>query len=116
MSAAASQPLTGVWSGDRVTLTLTPTGGQLDEDCATSTISRPVRLNTAGMFAATGSHEAQGPGPTRLDASERPAFKPVHFSGRFTGAELNLDVQIAGAAVTHYRLRPGRNFKRIRCL
>lgn len=116
MTAAASEPLVGVWSGDRVTLTLTPTGGTLDEDCATSTISRPVRPDTAGVFAAIGSHDAQGPGPTRLNASERPTFNTVHFSGRFTGPELNLDVQISGAPMAHYRLMPGRNFKRLRCL
>ena len=116
LTAAAPPPLTGVWSGDRVTLTLTPSGGQLDEDCATSTFAGPVRLDGARGFVARGSHETQGAGPTRLDEDERPAGVPVRLSGRFTRQRLDLNVQVAGAPVAHYRLAPGRNFKPVRCL
>lgn len=116
MTAAAPPPLSGVWSGDRVTLTLTPSGGQLEEDCATSTFAAPIRLDRAGGFVATGSYESQGPGPTRLSEDERPAVVPVRLSGRFKSQRLDLDVRIAGAPVVHYRLAPGRTFKRVRCL
>lgn len=116
LTAAAPVPLTGVWSGDRVTLTLTPSGGQLDEDCATSTFAGPIRLDRAKRFVATGSYEAQGPGPARLNESERPAVVPVRLAGRFTSQRLDLDVHVAGAPVAQYHLAPGRSFKRVRCL
>ena len=116
MTAAAPPPLIGVWSGDRVTLILTPTGGQLDEDCATSTFSGPVRLDRAGGFGATGSYETEGPGPTRLNEDERSAAVAVRLSGRFTNQRLDLKVRVAGAPVARYRLSPGRNFKPVRCL
>lgn len=116
MTAAAPAPLTGVWSGDRVTLTLTPSGGQLEEDCATSTFSGPIWLDGANEFSATGSYENEGPGPTRLNEDERPTVLTVHLSGRFTSQRLDVDVHVAGAPAAQYRLAPGRNFKRVRCL
>lgn len=116
MTAAAPPPLTGVWSGERVTLILTPTGGQLDEDCATSTFTGPIRLDGMGAFSATGRHETEGPGPSRLKEDERPIAVTVHLSGRFTRQQLALEVHVAGAPIAQYRLSPGRNFKRVRCL
>ena len=112
MTGAA--PLTGIWSGDRVTLTLTATGGSLTEDCASATIDAPVVSDATGNFTASGHREADSGGPQAGDAVPRTV--PVRYAGRFDGERLELRVAAKDMDPAIYRLQPGVRGKRLRCM
>ncbi|MBA3896529.1 MAG: hypothetical protein H0X36_05230 [Sphingomonadaceae bacterium] len=111
---ASADRLSGVWSGDRATLELTPHGGSFTEDCASTSIGPVVWRAGARRFTATGRKTTEGPGPQRADVA--PKSVAVRFTGQFTGDRLDLNVGADGAPLAHYRLMPGRAVKRIRCL
>lgn len=112
MTAAAPPPLTGVWSGDRVTLTLTDTGGSLLEDCASATLDAPVRRTKTG-FSASGRREDHAGGPQRADVP--PGFATIRLTGDIEGETVALTVAIDGGASSTYRLQAGRRLKRFGC-
>ena len=119
MAAAPHPParqLTGIWGGDRATLTLTASGGSFIEDCATSTIGAAVQIDAVGRFAASGTHIAEGPGPTFVNESvvERPVA--IVFAGHLEGETMALDVRVSGGAPIRYYLRAGPGPKRIALL
>ena len=113
VTAAAPAPLIGVWSGDRATLTLTPTGGRFVEDCAEATIEGAVRSDDRGRFSVKGHREVFSGGPQRTDVP--PVIRETDFVGEITPAGLLLEVR-SGGNVETYRLLAGRRVKPIRCL
>jgi len=118
MACAATQasgpPLTGVWGGRGLNLTLTETGGKLEYDCAAGTLDGAVHPNSNGEFRAKGTHEAFTGGPQ--DADAKPATVPAQYQGSVSGATMILEVQPAGAErMTSYTLTQGRRTKLMRC-
>ena len=105
----------GVWSGDRATLTLTPTGGNFVEDCADATIDVPIWHGNGTHFTATGMQSDYPPGPQRADESAK-TLPLVRYSGKVVGKTLELTVERADRKATTYNLRSGVFLKRIRCL
>ena len=108
-------PVVGVWGGDRVNVTLSLEGGQIDYDCGSGSIDAPVRLDSRGRFTAHGSHEPHRPGPDIADRT--PTKRAATYEGHMNGTMLELRVRIDGEATGHsYRLEKNRKVKLIRCL
>ncbi len=112
--AAADDPLTGIFGGDRATLTLTANGGRLVMDCAESLIAEPVRPDAAGRFSVTGSHEDYAPGPQQADVP--PPAARASFAGKLVGDTLELTITAANNSRSVLRLTRGRAVKPVRCL
>ncbi|MDQ2971149.1 MAG: hypothetical protein M3R34_08415, partial [Acidobacteriota bacterium] len=72
---------------DRIQLTVTDSGGTLQQLCARGTIDRPLVLDSGGRFDATGSYIRQRGGPIRLDD-----IHPARFTGSTDGTTLTLTV------------------------
>jgi hypothetical protein len=110
---AARAPLTGEWGGSRVKLTLTTTGGTLEQDCGSFVLKQPIAPGKSGRFSAKGFFE-RTIGPMRL---EQPMAPQVAFSGRVTGDLIRLDVRVDGeAAPRHYQLHRGQSVDLFACM
>lgn len=81
--------LTGPWGAEQVGLVLAPTGGRLVSSCSEGWIDQPVRPDANGEFRAQGTFAA---GPV-------PVIRPVEFSGRITGDEMQLSVLDMGTRI-----------------
>ncbi|MDQ2978594.1 MAG: hypothetical protein M3R62_05200 [Acidobacteriota bacterium] len=86
----------GPWGGDRIQLTVTDSGGTLQQLCARGTIDRPLVLDSGGRFDATGSYIRQRGGPIRLDD-----IHPARFTGSTDGTTLTLTVTDSGGTLQH---------------
>ena len=115
MSASPPPATLGVWSGDRVTLTLTATSGSFVEDCADATMGAPVWSKGGKRFTAEGSRSAYRLGPQLADVPADPPLA-VHYSGTLRDGALLLSVRSGEAPAAAYRARRGVNIKRVRCL
>ena len=104
--------LQGVWSGDRMVATFTPTGAAVEQDCAQGSISGPVRLDRRHHFMAKGVYTVNKPGP-QLESDE--GAPPATYSGQVTGHTLRLSVHALGAPDHSYTLVKDAHVKLIRC-
>lgn len=115
LSGATQPPLTGEWGGDRARLTLSPTGGTIEQDCGSGTIKGPLRLDARQRFKASGTFEAFAPGMALADVPA--SQKQAHYQGTVKGDAMTLSIQIKGAAEpTTIHLVRGKRIKIIRCL
>jgi ketosteroid isomerase-like protein len=103
--AGRDATLTGSWGGDHVGLEATPTGAQLDFDCAHGTIDEAIRLDADGRFDAKGTYEREGPGPVRKDV---PAKTAARYRGVVRGDTMSLTVEPAGFDAEFPALELGR--------
>lgn len=113
MAEKTGTPLVGTWGGDRANLVLHNTGGSIALDCATGTLTEPVRPDKSGHFSARGNWEKLAAGPQQADVA--PALVPASFEGRFTGDVLHLTVTRAGEQ-QRLTLAKGTQVKLVRCL
>jgi len=111
---SATSPVTGLWGGDQVRLTLDASGGRIEYACGSGTIDIAVNLDPQGSFNANGKHEEHRAGPTVADSA--PVTLNAHYRGKIDGDTMSLAVRIAGdKAVRSFTLVRGRNVKLIRC-
>ena len=113
LATMAATPLTGTWSGDRATLTLTATGGSLIEDCLETTIDAVSVRRRDGALIATGYHDGDTPGPQRVEPG------PPQVATRLTITKVGEGLIVSrgeGRSLEYLRLQPGRRVKHIRCL
>ena len=112
---AAPLPLTGDWGGAHVHLSLTPTGGTVEYDCAHGTIDQPVIPGSGGRFAALGTHVREHGGPVRM--GEILPSSPARYSGAVRGDRMTLSVEVNGiGAMGPYHLVRGAPPQLYRCL
>ncbi len=104
--------LQGVWAGDQTIVTFTAKGARIEQGCADGTISVPVRLDRHRRFSATGTYDAQKPGP-QLETDEGPP--PAIFSGKIVGQTLRLTIRPLGGAEHTYTLQQDAKMKLLRC-
>lgn len=83
----SSRVAPGPWGGDRILLTVTDSGGTLQQFCAQGTIDRPLMLDSSGRFDAAGSYMRQRGGPAREGD-----IHPARFTGSTDGMTLTLTV------------------------
>jgi hypothetical protein len=114
--AQSATALTGNWGGPDISLTLTETGGRIQQGCSVTQIEAPVIPDTRGHFSVVGSRQQWGAGPQRADAPPS-AGRPVQISGVVNGSIVNLDVADRHNAreTEHHALRAGAHSKLVRC-
>ena len=84
---ASGRVATGPWGGDKISLTVTNSGGTLQQVCAQGTIDQPLMLDSSGRFDVTGMYTRQRGGPVRQGDSH-----PARFTGQTDGMTLTLTV------------------------
>jgi hypothetical protein len=111
----AQAPLIGEWGGAHVHLALTAAGGAVEYDCAHGTIDTPVMLDSAGRFAAAGTHVREHGGPVRM--GEVLPSSPARYSGAVRGDRMTLRVDVSGIGpIGPYELVRGAPPQLFRCL
>jgi hypothetical protein len=110
-SPASPDPVTGMWGGDRVRLTLSSNGGQLDFDCAHGTMTSALAPREDGTFTVPGFYGVDG-GPAR-DPIER---QPTTFSGRITGNTMTISFTVNTQPLGPYTLTRDREAIIRKCL
>lgn len=114
-AAAPSGSIVGTWGGDRMMVTVTPTGATLKTDCAEGTIEAPVAIRSDGSFSSVGTFTRYHPGPQRADAT--PPDRSAAFTGHLSGADgMTLIVHPQGGEESRYTLRRNARVKLVRCL
>lgn len=113
MTGAPAAP--GVWSGDRLVMTIMATGVRLQGDCADGLIGAPIVPDAKGRFIAHGSFAEQTGGPQLL-GDESAAPPTAIFSGVIDGDELRLAIKSDdGSPERHFTLKRGTGPKLHRC-
>jgi hypothetical protein len=109
-------PVTGSWGGSHVSLVMSPTGGQLEYDCASGEIDGPLLPDGAGRFTAGGYHSPGHGGPVRQ--GEEPPRLPAVYSGAVHGDQMTLSVSVpsTGIQIGPLTLRRGTQAMLMRCL
>ena len=120
-SAAASRPRkmqripVGSWGGPHINIDVKSNSATVDYDCANGTITGPLTVDSKGRFTWKGTHEREGPGPTRMD--RQPAKLPVIYTGTVKGATMTLTVKFAesGETIDTFTLEQGRSGRVFKC-
>ena len=112
----ADRLIAGRWGGQHVGLEMGETNGRLDYDCAAGTIDGPLVSDSAGHFAATGTHTPGTGGPVRVGVT--PPSYPATYTGsvRDDTMTLVIDVPAIGARIGPTTLRRGAEPMLTRCL
>ena len=114
-TTSAASPVTGMWGGQQVRMTLDASGGRIEHDCGAGTIDTAVNLDSQGNFSVSGKHEEFRPGPTKADTA--PVFVAVNYRGNVNQDRMALTVAIAGEKPERsFALIRGKNVKLIRCM
>ncbi len=114
--ATAGVPLTGAWGGVHLQAQLTDSGGTLEYDCASGTISGPLVPDERGHVSAVGIHSPGHGGPTMQ--GEVPPKLPARYDGLVSGDRLALVVTLteSNLVVGSFDLRRGAPGQVFRCL
>ncbi len=94
---------------------LTTSGGQLEFDCATGTITQPLTADSDGHFRVKGTFTFGHGGPTRQ--GEVPQTIDTVYSGVIKEGTMSLALYLNGneQAVAHYVLQRGRHGNLVKC-
>ena len=106
----------GLWGGQHIALTVTSTGAQVEFDCASGEIVKPLIADGQGRFSIDGVYVQGHPGPIRVD--EIPVSKPARYSGRLDGVTMTLDITLTDSSGTigTFTLTRGGFPRVIKCL
>jgi hypothetical protein len=109
-----STPLTGVWGGDHISLTVADARSHVELDCAHGSIPDPLIVNIRHEFNATGTFVREHGGPIRVD--QLPDSHPAIYFGSVTVTTMVLTVQLTDTnevigSFTLVRDSPGRVVK-----
>ena len=106
----------GPWGGAHVRMQVTSGGARLEYDCADGVIEEPLRPDSEGWFAATGTHTPGRPGPVRGDET-LPSFR-ARYRGHVQDDQMSLVVTLteAGTQLGPFELRQGSSGLVVRCL
>ena len=105
----------GEWGGEHIALTLGPTGGTVQYDCAHGSLSGGLRPNGAGAFDIPGMHVREHGGPVR--EGEAVDSVPARYVGTLAGDRMSLRVVVAGAdTLGPFELRRSEAARVVRCL
>jgi hypothetical protein len=110
----SSGDVPNMWGGEHVELEVTPTGANLDFDCAVGTIDHPLVLPAEGKFRATGTYTRERPGPV-IGNSDQGA--PAVYSGTVKAGAMHLEVRLVknDELVGTYELVRGRSGQVMKC-
>ena len=87
----SQRKLNGLWGGQGLSMEVTDAGATLDFDCASGSITEPMKPDSAGKFSAKGRFARQRPGPTREGEDEG---QPAVYNGVVDGENLTLTITL----------------------
>jgi hypothetical protein len=101
------------FGGEHSELALTATGGNLDLDCASGSLSAPLKVDAKGRFSVKGTfirHTGARPMP-----GHEPQLESVQFKGQVTGTEMTLRFTTAAGAES-FKLKANQPGVLFRCM
>ena len=111
---AAGIPVIGQWGGPHIRLSLDPSGGRIEYDCAGGTIG-PVVPGRDGSFTAAGTHTPDWGGPA-IEGQVLPTYSAT-FSGTVRGDRMTLQGRVeTGVELGPFPLWRGAEPGIFRCL
>jgi len=110
-----SEPLTGEWSGQHITIKFTSRGADVEYDCARGTIAQKIILDKNKRFSATGTYEEEHGGPVRED--EQTESIAVKYSGQISGKKMTLFVKAKDSrkVIGNFTLLRGQESLLVKC-
>ncbi len=106
--------MTGHWGGLHIGLTLDPSGGRLEYDCAGGTVG-PIVPGPDGRFIASGTHTPEHGGPIR-EGEVSPTYRAT-FTGRVAGDRMSFQGRTeSGVDLGPFALTRGAEPGILRCL
>lgn len=105
----------GVWGGAHIRLEVTDSGGNLEYDCAHSTIDEPIITDSDGNFDVKGKFSPQHAGPIRRD--EEGESYSVRYTGKTKDGEMSLTITIPDKKETlgSFNLTRGSEGRLMKC-
>jgi hypothetical protein len=107
----------GPWGGPHAAMVLTTTGGTMEYDCASGTISNDWTVTPDGLFAATGRHLPGHGGPIPIGGGDT-LTRPARYQGTIRGHTMTLTVVLTDSATVLgvFDLTQGRSGSVFKCL
>ncbi|HEV3063118.1 MAG TPA: hypothetical protein VGY48_33040 [Vicinamibacterales bacterium] len=111
-----SPPLTGMWGGDHIALTVADAGSHLEFDCAHGDITGMLTLDAGNQFNIQGTYIREHGGPIRV--GEVPDSHPAAYVGSVTGATMMLSVRLTDTneVIGTFALSRGSAGRVVKCL
>jgi hypothetical protein len=113
----SSMNIIGPWGGPHAAMVLTATGGTMEYDCASGTISNDWTVTPDGFFAATGRHLPGHGGPIPIGGGDT-LTRPARYQGTIRGRTMTLTVVLTDSAqvLGVFDLTQGRTGSVFKCL
>jgi hypothetical protein len=120
-SAVSSRPRkmqrlrTGSWGGTHIRIEVDSSSATIEYDCANGTISGPFTIDSKGRFSWRGTHQAEGPGPIRIE--RQPNNRAATYTGSVKGTTMTLTVNPEGTAepIGTFTLEQGKAGRVFKC-
>jgi hypothetical protein len=90
-SSPSALPLTGVWGGNDISLTVADSGSHLEFDCAHGDIPGALTVDARNQFDVQGTYVREHGGPIRV--GETPDSQPADYAGTITGTSMSLTIR-----------------------
>ena len=111
-----SPPLTGMWGGDHIALTVADAGTHVEFDCAHGDIPIPLMVDARNEFDVSGTFVREHGGPIRV--GEMPDSHPATYVGSVTQTMMVLTVRLTDTneAIGMFTLSRGSPGRVVKCL
>jgi hypothetical protein len=115
-SPSGPSPLTGMWGGNDIALTVADTGTHVEFDCAHGDIPMPLMVNARNEFDVSGTFVREHGGPIRV--GEMPDSHPAAYVGSVTQTMMVLTVRLTDTneAIGIFTLSRGSPGRVVKCL
>jgi hypothetical protein len=90
-SSPAALPLTGVWGGNDISLTVADTGSHLEFDCAHGDIPGALTVDARNQFDVQGIYVREH---GAVLVGEPPDSHPADYAGSITGTSMSLTARL----------------------
>jgi hypothetical protein len=106
----------GAWGGTHIALIVTASDGTVEYDCATGTITEPVRVRSDASFDAAGTFSPGHGGP--IQPGEVFPVYPARYAGRIIGDVMTMFVTRTDTAMSigAYSLQRGMQAQLFKCV
>lgn len=83
----------GVWGGEHIRMDINKDGAEIEFDCASGTITRPIALDAKRQFRVEGTFRRQIPAPAQANDT---ASTNAIYLGTLHGDTMRLQVSVSG--------------------
>ncbi len=111
---APGAALAGRWGGAHVGLSLSPSGGGIEYDCANGVLDAPIMPDADGAFRIPGRHMRGHGGPEQV--GEQLPSQPAWYEGSVAGDRMRLRVRAGTDTLGPFTLQRGADAQLLKCL